>query len=85
MPAALALHPVLLSAPTPEMCLARLEGISNGVGIHPSHHQHAPSAFLLNNGRDEAIIVKFQVVDKRHALGLPQGPVAAQEKRSETG
>ena len=30
------------------------------------------------------MIIKFQIVDKRHVLGLPQGLVAAQEKRSET-
>jgi hypothetical protein len=67
------------------MRLACLESVFNGIGIHPRHHQHPPGALLLNDGRDEAIVIKFQAVDKGHALGLPQALDAAQKKRSETG
>src|SRR6266545_6042697 len=57
----LSLAPVLLAGTAPEPRAAGLEGLAQGLGVHPGHHQHAAGARLLHDGGHEAVAVERDV------------------------
>ena len=66
MAADFALHPKLLAGPAPKPGLAGFEGLLQGGPVHPGHHQHAARLLFLNDCRDQAVCVEFQLIVKSH-------------------
>src|SRR5215472_16457153 len=52
-----ALGPALLSAPAPEHCPPRLEGLAQRGLVGPGHHQHVARGGLLHHAAHEAVRV----------------------------
>ena len=66
-PLLLALHPEFFARAAPEMRPAGLDGFFERRAVHPRHHQHAAGFLLLDDGRNQPVGVKFQLVVKAHA------------------
>src|SRR5206468_8764255 len=47
----------------PEVRRAGLEGLRDGVAIHPRHHQDVARVGFLHDGRNQALRVEAKVVD----------------------
>src|SRR5207302_2146948 len=62
----LAFHPQLLAGATPEMGSARFNGFLKRSAIHPGHHEHALGFKILNDGGNQALRAKFQLIVKTH-------------------
>jgi oligopeptidase B len=62
----LPLAPVLLPAPAPVPHAPGLEGLTQGVRVHPGEHQHVAATLLLHDRRHQATGV---VLDRRQFLG----------------
>ena len=72
MAAGFALHPEFLARAAPEMRPAGGDGGFERGAVHPGHHQHAAGGLFLDDGRDEAVHVKFQLVVKTHGDTLSE-------------
>ena len=53
-----------------------------GLVVHPAQHEHLTGVVLLNDGRDESVIVTLEErsdggIEFRHRVILPSGPVQA--------
>jgi hypothetical protein len=70
VPAGLAFHPEFLARPAPEVRLAGGDGLFQGGAVHPRHHQDAPGFLFLDNGGNQAVVVKFQLVVKILVLSI---------------
>ena len=60
MPRSLPLYPKFLAGAAPEADAARVEGFGYRLSVHISEHQHFVICFVLNDGRDESVPVKFK-------------------------
>src|ERR1700744_5858216 len=61
-----ALHPKFLARTAPEMRLAGGDGTLKRRAVHPREHHHPPGFVLLNDGWNQTIGVKFQLVIETH-------------------
>jgi hypothetical protein len=68
----LTLLPELLARTAPEPGEAGFNGLANRFGVHVSHHQDLIALPILNNGRDQAFFIEFQVAGNLHAGFLSQ-------------
>ena len=64
--AGLAFHPEFLAGAAPEMSPAGRDCFFQRGAVHPRHHQHAAGGLFLDDGRDQAVGIKFQLVVKTH-------------------
>jgi hypothetical protein len=49
------------------MRFAGLNGFFERGAVHPRHHHYAAGFLFLNDGRNQAVRIKFQFVVKAHA------------------
>ena len=68
--AGLAFLPELLTRTAPIVHVACLDGMTEGVLVHPSHHEHASTrcGTLLHNGRNEPSIIIFKIQIHPHHI-----------------
>ena len=61
--ARLAFLPELLAGAAPVVHVAGLDGMPEGILVHPGHHEHAPAFLgaLLNNGWNQSPVVVFEI------------------------
>src|SRR5262245_48538655 len=80
-------HPEFLARTAPEMSSARGDGFLERRAIHPGHHQHTLGSKILNDGRNQAIGGKLQLIVKTHARRtiIPQSSSASNEISSVFG
>jgi hypothetical protein len=62
VPAGFSLDPELLPRPTPVGRSSRIDRLSQRFAVHPSHHQPLSARLVLNNGGNQSVGIKFQLV-----------------------
>lgn len=66
MPGAFAFEPELLPGTAPVMHLVSFYRLLYGLLIHEGEHKNLVGLMILHNGRQQPLIIKFQIFGKTH-------------------